>query len=769
MGLLGRLQNQWRWIAFAACCLVGVLTGISGVGTGFERFVRETNWKIREHPASGQLHIVEIDARSISSIARWPWPRSNYGQLIDRLREAGAASISFDVDFSSQSIPEEDAAFAAALARTGDRIVLPTFGQQAGGGQEGWTDSLPISELRDHATLAAVSILPDEDGTVRRAPIGTMTDGVPRPSLSAMIAGVSGAAGQDFPIDFAIDPDTIPRHSFIDIRDGHFDPKAIAGKDILIGATAVEMGDRYPVPTRGVIPGVVIQAMAAETLAHGIPREGGWPVPVLVALILAGMVLIARTRLQLAAASAWGIVALFGASILADAYLRWHFPVVPALATLAAAVAAAVGMRVLRAARRRRTHDAQSGLPNRLALRDALRTYGGTAVIAARFAEFDKLAAGLDEAGIAELVRRVRDRIATVSEGSTIYRIEDRVLAWRCYDGTELETRLATIRTLMLAPIEIGGRRVDVMLTYGIAPEKEAERPDRIISRAGLAADHALAEGRSWHFHDATDDDVIDRDLSLLGELDEAIGRGEIYVDYQPKLDLGSDRIGSVEALVRWNHPTRGFLRPDLFIPLAERNDRIAGLTLHVLEQTIADLLIWRSSGHRITGAVNLSAKLLSSREFMKALRDLVDTSGIPPELLTFEVTESAAMSDPAIAAAALQSFRDLGIAISMDDYGTGQSTLSYLKQLPLNELKIDRSFVQFAHQNRSDGALVRSTINLAHELGLKVVAEGVEDAECLGFLRSIGCDYVQGYLISRPVPAAELEALLTQSWAEAA
>lgn len=174
------------------------------------------------------------------------------------------------------------------------------------------------------------------------------------------------------------------------------------------------------------------------------------------------------------------------------------------------------------------------------------------------------------------------------------------------------------------------------------------------------------------------------------------------------------------------------------------------------------------ATAHPITGAVNVSAKLLSSAEFLTALRALVDDSGIDPHRLTFEVTESAAMSDPEGAAAALRSFSELGIGISMDDYGAGQSTLSYIKQLPLNELKIDRSFVQFAHQNRGDGVLVRSTIELAHELGLKVVAEGVEDEACLDFLREAGCDYVQGYFVSRPVTAEALFPILTD-WRAAA
>lgn len=752
-----------------AAAVIGILAGISGAGTGAERWLRERIWDVRASDASGTIHIIEIDARSIAAIQRWPWPRSNYARLIDQLRAADVGTIVFDVDFSSNSLPAEDAAFSAALARAGGSVILPTFGQQAGGGQSGWTDSLPIPVLREHAALAAVSILPDSDGFVRRAPVGTMTGGLPRPSLSAMIAGADGAAGGDFAIDYAINPDSIPRHSFIDVRDGAFDRAAIAGKTVVIGATAVEMGDRYAVPRYGVIPGVVIQSLAAETLMRGAPREMGWQLPLLLALALGWVILIVRSRVQFAAAAIVAPLLLFATATVADASFQRLVPVVPGLFAIGFIAASAAAMRLAASARRRRVLDGASGLPNRLALRDALRTYPGVGVIAARIAEFDKLVAALGEASTVELVRRVRDRIALVSEGSTVYRIEDRVLAWRCYEEDHLEDRLGSLRTAMLSPIEIAGRRVDVTLALGFASEDGSESVDRIVAHATLAADRALVNGAGWHFHDAGENEAVDRELSLLGELDEAVGKGEIQVVYQPKLDLSSDRITSVEALVRWHHSTRGFLRPDLFIPLAERSDRIAGLTLHVLEQTIRDLLHWHSLGHQVAGAVNLSAKLLNSSEFIAALRDLVETSGIAPEMLTFEITESAAMHDPAAAAAALESFKRIGIAISMDDYGTGQSTLSYLKQLPLDELKIDRSFVQFAHENRGDGVLVRSTVNLAHELQLKVVAEGVEDEACLAFLRSIGCDMVQGYLISRPVPADELEPLLGRSYADAA
>ncbi len=752
-----RLNHHWRLAAAALSCALALATGILGWGVGVDRVIRQLSWQLRAHPASGELHIVEIDARSIGAIDRWPWPRGQYAHAVDRLHAAGVTNITFDVDVSSASVPAEDAAFAASIARADGKVVLPTFSQRTGSNADSWTDSLPIPAFRAHAALAAVTVQPDADGLVRRMLLGTVTDGTPRPSLSAMIAGVNGSADTDFPIDFAIEPGSIPRHSFIDIRDGRFDPATLRGKSVVIGATAVELGDRYAVPRHGVIPGVVIQALAAETLRNGRPREGGWPLPLLVGLGLGVAILNAGSRRTLAVMVVGGPTVLVGAALLVDARLDWIFPLAPALVAIACAGIATLCMRAAAAARRRRLHDPETGLPNRHALIDALKTYRGEGVLTAYVGDFEKIAAGLGGAATAELVRRVRDRVALVSQGSTVYRIEDRVLAWRCYDRTDIEQRVAALRTTMLSPIDVAGRRVDVTLAIGFAEDAGVAHVDRTVAQAGLAAAQAFALGTGWYVHQSQDDEAIDRELSLLSELDEAIERGEIQVAYQPKLDLREGRIASVEALVRWQHPLRGFLRPDLFIPLAEQNDRIAKLTLHVLAQTIDDLRAWRVQGHAINGAVNISAKLLSSEEFITALRGLIERSGVAPASLIFEVTESATMNDPDRAVAALQSFRAMGIAISMDDYGTGQSTLTYLKQLPLNELKIDRSFIQFAHQNRSDGVLVRSTINLAHELGLKVVAEGVEDSACLDFLKSIGCDMAQGYFIGRPMPAGDL------------
>lgn len=761
-------RRHWRSGTLFVAIALGILTGSAGLGTGIERAVQELAWRLRASSASGDLHIVEIDGRSISAIDRWPWPRSHHARLVDELRRAGASSIAFDVDFSSRSVPAEDAALAAALSRADGKVILPTFRQRAGSGREGWTDALPIPPLRDQSIAAAVSILPNADGYVRRAPVGVVTEGVPRPSLSAIIASRGGSAGGDFPIDFAIDPASIPRHSFLDIEQARVDPAVLAGKHILIGATAVEMGDRYVVPVHGVLPGVVVQALATETLMRGMPREIGWPLGLVPAGLLAWLIVRGRTRRGLIIATASAPAVLFSLALAGQALVGWYIAIAPALVAVLSASAAMAALRMVLGARQRRLHDAETGMPNRLALVDAFHGSGEAGVVAARIVDLDKIASGLGPTGTAELISRLRDRITHLEQGATVYRVEDRVLCWRCDHDEDLDRRMAALRAAMLHPIEVQGRRVDVTLALGYASSAAGD-PERIIAQAALAAMRARATGAAWHMHQISDDAEVDRELSLLGELDEAIAREQIEVFYQPKLDIAKGCIAGVEALVRWHHPLHGFMSPDQFIPLAERNNRIAPLTLHVIDRAIADRRMWEKAGHSIATAVNVSAKLLDSEEFIAALRRLIQQHAVRPDILTFEVTESAAMGDPEAAAAALRSFKALGIRISMDDYGTGQSTLSYLKQFPLDELKIDRSFVQHSHKNRADAVLVRSTVELAHELGVTVVAEGVEELDCLCYLRSIGCDMAQGYLISRAEPATDILDLLNRGVALAA
>ncbi|MEG3122334.1 putative bifunctional diguanylate cyclase/phosphodiesterase [Sphingomonas sp. GB1N7] len=750
----------------AAAALFGLYLSLSVTGAAMDRALSPVRFGVVHRAASGKVVIVEMDARSTAAIRRWPWSRSYYAMAVDRLNEAGAAPIVFDVEFSSSSDAAGDHAFAAALARAEGKVALPTFGQSANLTDQRTIDALPIPELRSNVALASVNIAPDPDGQVRTMPFGTMTAGIPRPSLSAYIAQRSGAANTDFPIDMSIDPTTIPRLSFIDVVRGRFDRATVRGHSVLIGATAIEMGDRYGTPQWGVIPGVVVQAMAAETLLRGVPGEGAALVPYLIALLAAAAMIAAASTRRLIFTSGLSLVVIVALVLLAQHWLLLTYPLAAALGVILLAGTACALREACDRFRVQRTIDEATGLPNARAMDACVGTGNATTLVAVQIENYDSLLAVLGIRLVSDVVVRVSERLALIADDRRVFRTSERQLAFTLPADQPIDDTLDGLRLVLRQPVEVAGRRVDVSASAGAS--SGVGGTEHLLVEAVIAADDALRAGVFWRSsaHDTHDREVA---ISLMGELDEALAADQIEVFYQPKYNLREDRITGVEALVRWKHPQRGFIGPDLFIPLAEKTNRIEPMTLYVLRRVVRDLTKWRTTHADVTAAVNISANLLSDASFNTKVEDIIEASGLPKSSLVFEVTESATMSDPIRAIAALRRYRDLGIAVSMDDYGTGQSTLTYLRQLPLNELKIDRSFVQHVHRNPNDALLVRSTIELAHNLGLKVVAEGVEDAECLAYLRVCGCDLIQGYLISKPVPLAQFLLLLDRAFPKAA
>lgn len=715
-----------------------------------EQYTRTFVSQLAPKSASGHVHIVEVDARSISAIRQWPWPREHYANLVRKLEKAGARSIVFDIDFSSYAPGNGDEAFADAIAETRSSIVLPTFSQA--GSEDGGRriDALPIPELRTHASLATASVRPDPDSRVRRMVYGTATGGIPRPSLSAQIAGAAGRVHESFPIDFGIRPNTIPRHSFVDVLDGTFDSRAIAGRDVLVGATAIELGDRYGVPEYGVIPGVTIQALAAETLLAGAWTEPGWVPALLLASLLAWLIVQSRSYAAVAVRLAASILTLVALATASQLVARTVFDIMPALALLMF-VGLAQGLRLVRRqVMEKALVDAETGLPNARAFARASGSEDQL-VATAFIKDFDSIRAVIGKEESGEVLARLVERMTACEAAETFYRTDTRIVAWsHSGDYHELIDAFERMDSDLKRPLTVADKRIDVGLAFGIANGTD-------LAAASRAASHAAEQGKLWHAHAATESSIMEQRVSLMGELDQAIDANELTVLYQPKLCLSTDRIESVEALVRWEHPVRGFLRPDLFIPLAEETNRIESLTLFVLRRTIADLRSWSRCGIDLSAAINFSAVLICSDRFVTTVQRILDEPDTPVERLIFEVTESATMRDPETAARNLRRFRDRGVAISMDDYGTGQSTLSYLQMLPLTELKIDRAFVENAHADRSDALLVNSTIKLAHSLGLRVVGEGIETADCLKFLRWAKCDYAQGYFIAKPLTASTI------------
>jgi EAL domain-containing protein (putative c-di-GMP-specific phosphodiesterase class I) len=264
----------------------------------------------------------------------------------------------------------------------------------------------------------------------------------------------------------------------------------------------------------------------------------------------------------------------------------------------------------------------------------------------------------------------------------------------------------------------------------------------------------AKREDGGFRLYSSADDHYSPDRLALVGELRWAIEQGQLLLHYQPKVNLKTGQVEGVEALVRWQHPQRGFVPPDQFIPLAEHTGAIKPLTSWVIKEALQQCRLWEEAGLDVTVAVNLSARTLHDPQLVTTIAALLEASGVEPCMLEVELTESAVMADASRAQEMLTRLHEMGVRISVDDFGTGHSSLAYLKRLPVDHVKIDRSFVMDMTSSENDYRIVRATINLGHAIGLKVVAEGVEDSRMLEILTGLGCDQAQGYYLSRPLPA---------------
>ena len=294
---------------------------------------------------------------------------------------------------------------------------------------------------------------------------------------------------------------------------------------------------------------------------------------------------------------------------------------------------------------------------------------------------------------------------------------------------------------------------VSAQASVGIAlyPQDGTEM-ERLLQKADVAMYRAKETRRAVALYDEEQDDHSPAKLALTAKLRSAIDEDQLLVWYQPELDLRNHRVVAAEALVRWQHPDLGLLSPDRFIDIAEQTNLIQPLTSKVLAIALAQASKWMALGIDVPVAVNISPHVLVDQGFVDQVLGALTTAGVTPDRLKLEVTESALMADPVQARSVLTQLSELGVQISIDDFGTGYSSLAYLADLPVSEVKIDRSFVSRMAIGSSETIIVNSTIDLAHHLGMRAVAEGVEEISQLDRLRSLGCDIVQGFAISRPM-----------------
>jgi diguanylate cyclase (GGDEF)-like protein len=321
------------------------------------------------------------------------------------------------------------------------------------------------------------------------------------------------------------------------------------------------------------------------------------------------------------------------------------------------------------------------------------------------------------------------------------------------------------VLTALHAPFPVGDTTADVAASIGIAVAPEhGNSPTDLLRHADTAMYEAKEAAAGVAVYEPDRAQRAPTRFGLLGELRRALDRHELVVYYQPKVDVHTGALHGVEALVRWQHPERGLLQPMEFVPVAETTGLIHRLTSHVLDTALAQARAWLDAGIKVPVAVNLSTRCLHDSALPGRVMAALDRHGVPAHQLSLEITESAIMRDPAGALLVLRELAAGGVRLSLDDFGTGYSSMTYLRQLPVDELKVDKSFVSDLAAEQADAVLVRSAVDLGHNLGLSVVAEGVEDASTLSALQDLGCDVAQGYYVARPMPASEFDVWLSTS-----
>ncbi len=429
------------------------------------------------------------------------------------------------------------------------------------------------------------------------------------------------------------------------------------------------------------------------------------------------------------------------------------------------------------ALRHQAMHDSLTGLPNRTMLFDALERATDVArqrktMLALMLMDLDRFKEVNDTFGHHfgdALLRQVAFRLQNQLRGSEmVARLggdEFAILLPQTGDATDAASTAKRVLRALEAPFVVEGQVLEVGASIGIALYPEHGPDARTLARRADVAMYAAKQKQSgFSFHRPDSNPATADQLALVVELRRAMERNELQLHYQPKLHLRTGLVTRAEVLLRWNHPQRGHLLPVHFIPIAERTGLIRPLTDWLLDRALEQCRKWQDEGAPVHVAVNISAKSLLDQSLPDKVQRALDRWSVDPRFLKIEITESSIMADPAHALAILSLLQSMGVRLSVDDFGTGYSSLTHLRELPIDEIKIDKSFVLGMLTSEADAAIVRTVIDLGHNLGKQVCAEGVENEATWRALGDLGCDLAQGFWIARPMAAEDLMAWLVET-----
>jgi len=690
---------------------------------------------------------------------RQTWSSADLADLLEKLQRRMPRRVLIDAPLPFGEDAAGDAALARAIRSYGADMAFIARSDKVDDSNSG-SIVLPPRKITGNAEILVSKWRGNFLLYAESAPYSVELDGQAYNTVSTALAGARSGIERDYYPDFRIDPASIHRVASHELVAGTTKASGLTGRTVIVTAltkapSVLYFGHSYT-------PAIALDIAGAEGLKAPFslslgPRLGALPfLFVVVLLIWLG----SRSR-------GWRKAALYvgaiGAALVVPAMLRMIGLIfAPDAAIMFMAIYGLIRLWQKRARRIQLT--SASGLPNLLALGQSPIPVGADVVVTV-VARYEEILATLPHALHGECARQIARRIAGGSGAVVIHHGDGGHFAW-IEEARPLEIQLdhlAGLRSLFSAPLLIGNHTFDTNIHFGLDRNEGLDSSTRVKS-ALASANEALANGRAVEVFDAGRLAEAPWELSLHARIEEGMRNGDIWLAFQPQWDLKEDRICGAEALIRWNHPTRGPIAPDAFILQAERAGRIDALTYWVLELAITSALELNARGPRFQMSINLSAQMVDKPDLVTNFAEIVRRRGIDPSLLTIEITETSSVRNRLAACQNLSNLRELGFRLSIDDFGTGEASLAYLADLPSDEIKIDRRFIDRMATHSRDHAIVLNTIALAHALGQTVVAEGIEDPQALAMLRAMGCDVAQGYLLGRPGTFTALEQSYTAS-----
>ena len=730
----------WAVFISASC-------GTVGLGEPLDDLVRGLRDAVRAQNASGEVVVVAVDDLTNTKLGGPDYPRRYEAKVVENLFKLGAKRVFFDNVYSKSSTKFDDAQFAASLSRFRGRVFLGSLSLPDPLTMER-TSYVPTEPLRSKVRLASLDLATISLGLSHKLPYNTPTGGKLVPSLSNVVSNKNNDSDEFYRPDWSIKVSSIPTVRLFDVYNNNVHIDKIRGKDIIIGYTSVADNDIKFQLSNGYFGGVYIHAIGSETLLKGTPVEFNWIYAYLVSILLSVLLLYANSNTVSYSTVPISFFALGLTPLFLDQFLIGVDIGAGLIMFLIASISGLPERRIANSA----LINVSTGLPNIAALRKEGSVVQQT-LIALKIRNYSEISASFVESIEREFFVELCRRIGVTSNEGSIFHSEDTLFWFSDIPmGANLTNHLQGLNALASSAILISSRMIDVQIAFGIDGDFDRPLSSRIGS-ASLCAQEASEGNDIWKFYDPERQHEAAWQLSLIGQLEKAIDNNEIWVAFQPKLDLTWNRIVGAEALVRWTHPERGTVGPDEFIIAAETHNRIEKLTAFVLDRALAATNEIHYVYPNFSIAVNLSAQLLESPVLLDLIQQALKKNRFPPDKLVLEITETAHLTRSTIALDVMTQIRAMGIHLSVDDYGTGNATMDYLKLLPSDEVKIDRSFVSGICSDAQDRIMVQSTIKMVHDLGRRVVAEGVETQDVMDQLRALGCDMVQGYLVGKPVP----------------